>query len=29
MHYENIIYQFKLRNRELVEYIRQIEQKKK
>jgi hypothetical protein len=29
MHYENLIYQFKLRNRELTEYIRGIEQKKK
>jgi hypothetical protein len=27
IHYENLIYQFKIRNRELIERIRRIEQK--
>jgi hypothetical protein len=29
IHYENLIYQFKIRNRELIEHVRQIEQNKK
>ncbi|CAF3683806.1 unnamed protein product [Rotaria sp. Silwood1] len=29
IHYENLIYQFKIRHRELIEHIRQIEQNKK
>ncbi|CAF3536197.1 unnamed protein product [Rotaria socialis] len=29
VHYENLIYQFKIRHRELIEHIRQIEQTKK